>query len=219
MRLTREQFGRLSSAKSVVSAAAGSIALGLEELEAVITELREQEGWNFPVGSVQYPTEKWYCACWHDPTGARNGGYQHTGIDLNVDVWPRGDIDRGQPAWAVTGGTVHAVGYDRYYLGGIVVKSLVEGAYLWWRYWHLEFGLLGQMWAPGDEICAGDLVGHIGNYTLGAGGDHVHLDCARHPFEPNWWFTRHPEVQWVDPLPILERYLDPALVEKMVERD
>ena len=188
-----------------------------EDIRAVLNAL-DVPDWTYPVGSAEYPTPGWYCACWHDETGARNDGYGHTGIDLNVDRYPWDDVDRGQPVWAVTSGQVYAVGYSINYLGGIVIEIEHEGRPLWMRYWHLEFGKLAWVRLPGDAIQAGDLLGYIGNYHLGQGGDHVHLDVAKQPFQPHWWYPYHRDVHWIDPVPILEAHLDSDVIEAMLTK-
>lgn len=175
------------------------------------------EEWAFPIGSQKYPPEGWYIACWHDETGKRNAGYRHTGIDLNVAQWPRGDIDRGQPVFAVADGVVVAHGYSQNYLGGVVIEVQHAGAPLYVRYWHLAGGIgLFPSWSVGQPVREGDCLGEIGNYTLGAGGDHLHFDVALDPFRSHWWFTNHPEVRWVNPLPILYAHLDDAVLDAIV---
>ena len=192
-----------------------------EELALLDRWLAQQQepAWVFPVGSFDYPTEQWYCACWHDMTGARNNGYGHTGVDLNVDHYPWGDVDRGQPLWAVTGGVVHAVGYSRLYLGSVVIKVQHQGEPLWIRYWHLADDEPFRRWQPGAPVAVDDCIGTIGNYTLGAGGDHCHFDMAFSPYEAHWWFTNHRGVKWCDPLPILRAHLDPEVIDAMISRE
>lgn len=198
----------------------------LDEIDALVAELRvllgdgdEANGeWAYPVGTPKYPTTDWYAATLHDPTGKLNSGYGHTGIDLNVDKKPWGDVDRGQPVYAIADGVVHRVHYSTSYLGSTVIQVEHDGAPLWLRYWHLENDVNFRVVSSWTRIEKGDLLGHIGNYTLGAGGDHLHLDAALDPFEPHWWFTYHPEVRWVDPVPILKEHLDPALVDEMLRR-
>lgn len=200
-RLTGRQVARLEAAAA--------------DVLAVLAELREPApGWTYPVGDDEFPTADWYCACWHDPTGAKNDGYGHTGIDLNVDKAPWGDVDRGQPVIAVAPGVVHTVGYSASYLGGVVIEIEHEGAPLWVRYWHLEWV---TQWQVGDTVAPGVCIGIIGDYKLGRGGDHCHLDMCRDPFEPHWWFTNH-DLRWMDPVPILKAHLDLATVDAMLAK-
>lgn len=206
--MTLDQIAEISA----VATACENAAIRLRILLA--QEPEPEEGWAYPVGSCEYPTEEWYCAAWHDTTGAKNDGYCHTGIDENVDHYPWGDVDRGQPVWAIASGTVYAAGYSNSYLGGVVIEIEHDGTPLWVRYWHLE----SCDWKPGDMIMVDDCIGHIGNYTLGAGGDHLHLDMARNPFQPHWWFTKHPDIRWIDPVPVLKAHLDPAVVDAMLKK-
>jgi len=152
--------------------------------------------WAFPVGTDEYPPAAWYVATVHDEGGRRNNGYGHTGIDLNVDRWPWGDVDRGQPVFAVADGVVRAVDYSSRYLGSVVIEVEHDGGLLYWRYWHLANDEAFRALAEWQAVRAGDCLGLLGNYTLGAGGDHLHLDCALDNFGAHWWFTRHPDVRF-----------------------
>jgi len=169
--------------------------------------------WAFPVGTEKYPPEKWYCAQYHNPVGA-NG---HTGIDLNLDVSPWGDVDRGMPVCAVASGVVYVTGYSTSYLGSIIIQSEHNSAPLYVRCWHLADDAQFRLWKVGDRVFAGECLGHIGNYVLGEGGDHCHLDMRNQSFEPHWWFTSHPGG-WLDPVPILEAHLDPPIVKAMLAK-
>ena len=173
--------------------------------------------WDYPVGSLDHPIETWYSASLNDLTGRRNNGYPHTGLDLNIDKAPWGDVDRGQPVFSVADGEVYSSGYSTNYLGGLVVKCDHFGVPLWVRYWHIEFPL-GVEYQRGDQIEAGQHIGAIGNYKLGAGGDHLHLDMAWMPFEPHWWFTKHPEISWADPEFVLKMHLYNDLVDAMLRK-
>lgn len=199
-----------------------SIAMALDalarELTGIVKErMGEPTPWRFPVGSVEYPSSDWYCASWHDLTGKRNNGYGHTGIDLNVDRHPWGDVDRGQPAFAIADGVIYRVGYSQSYLGSVILLVDHERAPLYVRYWHLADDAAFRSFAEGQVVKAGDCLGHIGNYQLGAGGDHLHFDMCTDPFECHWWFTNH-RVRWIDPVPILKAHLDQTQVDAMLER-
>jgi len=199
-------------------------AEGLLERSQRLVRLAEELGrdvgvvWAFPVGTEKYPAEAWYCATVHDPSGRANNGYGHTGIDLNVDRWPWGDVDRGQPVRAVADGIIQAVSYSSRYLGSVILEVEHNGGLLYWRYWHLMNDELFQSLEPLQAVRAGDVLGYIGNYTLGAGGDHLHLDCATRLFGPHWWFTRHADVEWIDPVPVLMAHLDQKRVDKMLAK-
>jgi murein DD-endopeptidase MepM/ murein hydrolase activator NlpD len=149
-------------------------------------------------------------------TGQRNNGYAHTGIDLNVDQYPWGDVDRGQPVFAIAPGRVYAIGYSQSYLGSVVIEIEHGGVLHWVRYWHLDEGF-PQLHVH-EHIMSGTYIGAIGNYQLGRGGDHLHLDMALDPFGPHWWFTNHRDVRWVDPVPVLRARLDSATIDAMLEK-
>jgi len=51
-----------------------------------LLEQQDVPAWAFPVGTDEYPPERWYAATLHDTTGVRNGGYAHIGVDENLDV-------------------------------------------------------------------------------------------------------------------------------------
>jgi len=174
--------------------------------------------WSFPVGTPEYPPERWYVASVHDMTGAANGGYAHTGVDLNLDVPHWGDVDRGQPVFSVCPGTVRALGVSASYLGSVIVEGQYDGQPIFFRYWHLADDAVFQALAVGQLVAAGQQVGAIGNYTLGAGGDHCHFDCALDLFGAHWWFTNHLDVRWLDPVPVLRQNLDSARVDAMLRK-
>ena len=174
--------------------------------------------WAFPVGTSKYPPEKWYAAALHDMTGAANDGYAHTGVDLNLDKSPWGDVDRGMPVLSCCPGTIRVRGFSASYLGSVIIEGEFDGQPIFFRYWHLANDAVFQALAVGQMVAAGQQVGAIGNYTLGAGGDHCHLDCALDLFGAHWWFTSHPDVRWIDPVPVLLQNLDPVRVNAMLRR-
>jgi hypothetical protein len=174
--------------------------------------------WAYPVGTLEHPPEDFYAACVHDPTGKANKGYGHTGVDLNLDRSPWGDVDRGMPVYTVAPGTVRAASYSSSYLGSIIIESQYNAQPLFWRYWHLADDTVFRSIVMGQMMAAGQQVGAIGNYTLGEGGDHCHVDCALDLFGAHWWFTRHPEIRWIDPVPTWLQNLDPVRVAAMLRR-
>jgi len=174
--------------------------------------------WAFPIGTEKYPPESWYAACVHDPTGKLNGGYGHTGVDLNLDKSPWGDVDRGMPVFSVCPGVVRVVGYSTSYLGSVIVEGQYNGQPLYWRYWHLANDAVFKAISGGQLVAAGQQVGAIGNYALGEGGDHCHVDCALDLFQAHWWFTLHPQIRWIDPVPTWLQNLDSMRVAAMLRR-
>lgn len=169
--------------------------------------------WTFPV----YPPEDWYCSVRHSLDGSLNAdGYAHSGVDLNGDWGGRGDVDRGQPVLAITEGVVSSVGRgDETWLGVVVVEHRHEGAPLYVRYAHLDKARM-TVAAAGMPVLAGDCLGYLGDYTRGDGGDHLHFDMCLDEFRWSWWHTRHPELRWIDPVPVLKAHLFPARVDAML---
>lgn len=174
--------------------------------------------WAFPVGTAEYPPHRWYAACVHDMTGAANDGYAHTGVDLNLDKPNWGDVDRGQPVFSCCPGTVRIVAYSSSYLGSVIIEGQFNRQPIYFRYWHLANDAVFQSLAVGQMVAAGQQIGAIGNYRLGQGGDHCHVDCALDLFQAHWWFTNHPEIRWIDPIPVWLSVLDSVKVTSMLRR-
>lgn len=183
----------------------------VRRLEGLTTEVEGQDGlWLFPVGTPATPVAEWYCAQYHTFDGT--GG--HTGLDLNLDRAPWGDVDRGEPVYAVTAGVVESAGFSDSWRRVVVLRVEHEGKPLWVRYAHLERE--PAMVDPGQTVSAGYVLGRIGDYQRGAGGDHLHFDMALDPFGWNYWLT--PGIRWVDPLPVLLAHLEAEWVNAMLER-
>lgn len=176
--------------------------------------------WGLPVGEMP---QIWYTYTVHDLTGEKNtgpgfppGGYPHSGLDLNWDVEPHGDVDRGAPVFAITDAFTHRVAWHEVYRGCVILE--VEHAHLplYVRYWHLGPECMVRCPAPGKSVRSGQHIGNIGSYELG--GDHLHFDMALDEFEPTWWFTKHPDVRWVDPVPILRQHCIVSELEAMLRK-
>jgi murein DD-endopeptidase MepM/ murein hydrolase activator NlpD len=187
-----------------------------QRAEFEILEMSPQ--WRFPVGSDKFPIEKWYIASRHLDRHSRWGGGVHTGIDYNVEVYPRGDIDRGEPVFAITDGVIYATGYSQTYLGSIVIEIKHDGSPLWVRYWHLMNDNLFKSWRPGIKFPDGERLGHIGSYK--SGGDHLHWDMCKEAFHPLTWWSRmsgssneEKLARWVDPVDVLKAHLPPDIVD------
>lgn len=163
--------------------------------------------WAFPVGEPGYPPERWYCATWHDPTGRRNGGYKHTGIDINLDMYERGDVERrlGLHVSALTDGVVYHVSEDWYGTPMIVCQHMHAGAVLYVRYGHIIPAV-----KLGDVVHADTTLGAFADWRT---GDHLHLDMTRSELTTEW-FTDG----MVDPVPVLKSHLDAGRVDAMLER-
>lgn len=179
----------------------------LSQLANGIAQLKQ---WCFPVGSDKFPVENWYCAQYHtyDRASSQRG---HTGLDLNGDRAPWGDVDRDEPVFAVADGAVHDVGFSNKWRGVVVIRVLHDEGSIWFRYAHLRSD--STTVKPGDSVSPGQQIGELGNYS---GGDHLHFDAATTPFGWNYWRARF--VGWIDPLPILRAHLDNELIDKMLER-
>lgn len=193
-----------------LQAAAESLTRLVEDLEAALAQESAGGAWAFPVDDPV----TWYCAVWHDLSGARNGGYRHTGIDLNLNRGPWGDVERGFPVYALGPGSVVAATSSSGWLGVVQIQHEHDGAPLWTRYAHLEPGRL--MVSAGQAVKAGQLLGYIGNWTGGDGGDHLHLDMATTPFY--WAAWRSAADAWVDPVYVLKAHLDPETVDALLSK-
>ena len=168
--------------------------------------------WTFPVGNQQYPPEMWYAATVHDLSGQLNGGYKHSGIDLNLDISPWGDVERtlGLAVYAVTDGVVTYITDAWAGVPMLVTRVEHDGTPLWIRYGHImPVVMLGQ------AVKAGQALGGFANYKLSGGGDHLHLDCALDEYKREWLT---PGIRWVDPVDILSMHLDPQRIRAMLQK-
>ncbi len=187
-----------------------------EVLADALRNKTTEEPWAFPVGNDEYPPERWYAYTVHDLTGRRNlNGYAHSGLDLNLDKAPYGNVDVGLPVFAVTDGKVHAVGYSQNYRGGVVLEVLHDGLPLYVRYWHLRRNVVDRF-AAGDLVKCGDELGQIDLYP--GGWAHLHFDMAWQPFDVHWWHSRHKEIEWANPTYVLKAHLDAQRVDSMLAR-
>jgi len=172
------------------------------------------DDWALPVGTILYPAVKWGVRGYtHDlrttneNPNRRNGKpWPHSGYDINLDVPPYGDIERGYPVYAVASGVVHYVTRDWSGVGMCVVLHVHDGVPVWFRYAHIDVVV-----AIGDAVEAGQTIGFIADWPNE--GDHLHLDAAYDPFSREWVTA---DVRWVDPAPILRAHIDPELVDGML---
>lgn len=181
-------------------------------IKSEIDQIAKPGQWGLPVG-IDNPAS-WYCAQFHNPVGA-NG---HTGIDLNLDKSPWGDIDRGLPVYSISNGIVRARDYSEWYLGSIIVQYEHDYEPLFTRYWHLANDDVFNSVIQWQSVKCGDVIGHLGNYEQGAGGDHLHFDMALDLFDPHWWYTKHSEIRWINPVQILKKHITPEIVDSMLRR-
>ena len=195
-----------------------SITWSGERPELVINGVRficrpqeeEPQPWHFPVGEGDYPPEDWYCATRHDMSGALNGGYRHTGIDLNLDVPPWGDVERalGLSVYAIADGVVTYATLSWSGVPMVVIRHGHNGTPLWVRYAHVDFDTVWE----GAVVSAGDRLAGFANWRT---GDHLHLDMALDEFTREWM---DPAIRWRNPVPILKAHLDPAIVDAMLRK-
>ena len=174
----------------------------------VCTLITEQpHDWAFPIGSAEYPPEQWYCATRHDPTGALNNGYRHTGIDINLDLSPWGDIERtlGLGVYAVADGVVTHVSQNWYGPPMIVIRHEHEGEPLYTRYAHIV-----PVVTVGDKVTPGKFLGLFADWAT---GDHLHLDMTRTPYTREW-FTGG----MLDPIDVLKAHLPQDKVDAMCKK-
>lgn len=139
--------------------------------------------------------DDWYFANFHTAS--------HSGLDINLRKYPRGDVELGYPAFATCNGLVVFAGYARgSRWGNLVITTSIDadGWLLFWRYAHLQYVMVDE----GEIVPAGHQVGTIGK---GAGGifyAHLHLDCWRGGMTvPEAWFDRR--VYWLDPLDVWKK--------------
>ncbi len=143
---------------------------------------------------VTGPASDWYFANRHSST--------HSGLDINLRKYPRGDVDLGQPVFSTCGGLVAFAGMARGRSWGnlVITGSLAAGRLLFWRYAHLREVYVDA----GQIIPAGTLIGTIGKGYGDKYAAHLHLDCWRgQMIAPESWLARW--VRWVDPLEVWER--------------
>lgn len=172
------------------------------------------EDWVLPVGTPQYPVEKWGVRGYtHDlrttdeNPNRRNGKpWPHSGYDINLDVAPYGDIERGFPVVAMAHGIVHYVTEDWSGVGMCVIIHFHEDWPLYVRYAHITVAV-----KAGDIVESGQVIGTIADYPNE--GDHLHLDMALDPFTREWVT---PVIRWIDPAEILKAHIDPVLVGGML---
>ena len=166
------------------------------------------DAWAFPVGDADYPPARWYCATWHSPKGELNrNNYKHTGVDLNLDETPWGDVERtlGLSVSALAFGVVHFVTQNWYGNPMVVIRHEHEGAPLYVRYAHIV-----PVVKVGETVYAGTKLGPFANWRT---GDHLHLDMATAPYTTVWF-----PAGMMNPVPILELHLGTGPVAEMLAK-
>jgi len=172
-----------------------------------------EDAWAFPVGHhQQYPPEMWYVSYVHSLDGSLNNGHKHSGIDINIDVPPRGDLERtlGLSVYAVADGMVT---YSTDSWSGVpmlVIAVLHEGRPLWIRYGHIIPCVM-----LGETVKSGDRLGTFADWGQSLSkGDHLHFDMCLDEIKRDWLTPK----RWVDPVEYLKAHLSPARVDAMVAK-
>ena len=187
------------------------LVLNGQRYTCTLAEKPAEPVWSFPVGNGQYPPERWYAATLHGKNSNYSSGF-HTGIDLNLDVSPRGDIERtlGLSVYAVADGIVTYITQNWSGVPMLVINVMHDSEPLWIRYAHIiPCVMLNQVVKPGQAL------GTFANWTGFGGGDHLHFDMALDPFTTEWCST---SIRWIDPVPVLKAHLDPARIDAMLRR-
>jgi len=161
---------------------------------------------HFPIGTDLYPPAAWYV-----PTSQLFTS-QHRGIDINLDVSPWGDVERGLPVMAILPGVVHYVTDDWSGVGMMVVKHVIGGVPYYVQYAHQDI----EGWGIGDAVDSGQILGHIANWQGGDGGDHLHFGVSTQPVERQYLNF----AGWINPVAFLKDVvgLEPTLVDAMVRK-
>lgn len=144
------------------------------------------------VEPVTPPAKQWYFANTHDRS--------HSGVDINLNRSPWGDVDLGQPVYSCCKGIVVFAGMSRGTSWGrmVIVCGVEPGqGLLFWRYGHLQ-AVAVQV---GQVVKEGQKLGTIGKGYNDKYWAHLHLDAWRgQMIAPESWLTSW--VEWVDPLAV-----------------
>jgi len=134
------------------------------------------------------PSE-WYFASTHKPPS-------HYGLDINLRISPRGDVELGYPVLATCAGLVAFAGRARGTSWGnlIVTMSLDDTGPIYWRYGHCK----DLMVKRGEFVRSGQQIGTIGKGYNNRYYAHLHLDAARGLQGPGEWGNK--DIEWLDPL-------------------
>lgn len=148
---------------------------------------------------IQGQASEWYFANNHRPTWIGKEA-PHSGLDINLRLAPRGDVELGFPLYSTCAGLVVYADYaPGNYWGNLVITASIDndGDLLYWRYAHLQ-SILADV---GQIIPSNKLIGTIGKGANERYYAHLHLDAWRGAMAtPGAWF--HKSVTWLDPLKI-----------------
>jgi murein DD-endopeptidase MepM/ murein hydrolase activator NlpD len=147
------------------------------------------DGWYFPTsGDYQWDYEgvRW---------GDQRTGHLHAGCDI---IAPKGN-----PAFAICDGTILSVGYDggpgRSSGGGLMIRLQQKGSVAFFYYMHMNDATV----SAGDEVVAGQVIGHVGNTGCPSCTAHIHFQYHPDGQGGNYESRRDRGVGPVDPEPLL----------------
>jgi murein DD-endopeptidase MepM/ murein hydrolase activator NlpD len=148
----------------------------------------EVDGFALP---VEGPASDWYLATRHSA--------KHSGIDVNLNRKPWGDVDLGAPVMSTCNGLVVFAGQAKGRKWGnlVVTLSVWQSHLIFWRYAHLRecHVDLSQVISIGTEV------GTIGKGYGEQYAAHLHLDAwAGAMIAPESWLSVG--VAWLDPIEV-----------------
>lgn len=163
----------------------------------------EQLG-HFPVGTDEYPPKYWYVPTTQLFTST------HFGIDLNLDISPWGDVERGFPIYSVLNGTVYYTTDDWGGVGMCVIEHELEGETFWIQYAHVDLTVTET-----QQVTAGQKIGVIANWIKGDGGDHLHFGVSTRPITREYVGWKY----FIDPVKWLKRFISAEIVDASIKKD
>jgi len=124
----------------------------------------------------------------------------HTGEDWNATRPPRGDVDLGDPIYAIANGAVTVADYFVPSWGNIILikHETPDGTKFWSQYSHCR----EMKVRVGDEVRRGQKIGTIGKGAGNRWPAHLHFEIRLKDIKPNAWGWTRAQV--------LERYAHPT---------
>lgn len=157
-----------------------------QQVDESIDGVPVSDGFDFPVGPRGDNVNVWDThkvdAGLVDPAYKKLFGFWHTGEDWNGREG--GDLDLGQPIYAVSTGQVLEAGYFTPSWGNVVLLEhvLPTGVQVWSQYAHLDQILVS---GPGQVVGRGEQIGTMGKgerteqYPRGRWIAHLHFEIRR----------------------------------------
>ncbi len=150
------------------------------------------DGYGLP---IEPPASDWYIASSHST--------KHSGLDINLDRPPYGDVELGMPVYATCNGAVVFAGKAAGKSWGnlVITMSLGDHRLEFWRYAHLDrINVLNAF-----IIKRGRQIGTIGKGYNDRYDAHLHLDgWYDRMIAPESWRSRN--VEWFDPLDVWPKW-------------